>query len=56
MTMKKGTIVHSISSASEPWIATPTSSAWRRRYLIAKTMTSVAIRIEKKAVTASRKK
>ena len=54
--MTSGMIVHSSSSASEPWIATPTSSSCLRRYLIAKTTTSAAISSEKNAVTATRKK
>ena len=55
--MPNGMNVHSSSSASEPWIATPTSSSLvRRRYLIAKTTTSAAISSEKNAVTATMKK
>ena len=56
MTMKKGITVQSSSSASEPWIAYPTSSRCRRRYLNAKNTTRPAIRIEKNAVTATMKK
>ena len=36
MTMKNGITVQSSSSASDPWIAYPTSSRCRRRYLNAK--------------------
>ena len=54
--MTNGMTVQSSSSASDPWIATPTSSSWRRRYLIAKTTISAAMSSEKNAVTASRKK
>jgi hypothetical protein len=56
MTMKNGTIVQRSSRAREPWIATPTSSRWRRRYLTAKNTTRPAIRIEKNADTATMKK
>ena len=49
-------IVHSSSSASEPWMGTPTSSSWRRRNFTAKNTTSPAISREKNAVTASMKK
>ena len=54
--MTNGMTVHSSSSASEPWIATPTSSSCRRRYLMAKNTTSPAISSEKNAVTATMKK
>ncbi len=56
MTMPNGMTVHSSSSASEPWIATPISSSLRRRYFTAKNAISPAINSEKKAVTATRKK
>jgi hypothetical protein len=54
--MKSGTIVHSSSSASEPWMAAPTSSRWRLRNLIANATIRPAISREKNAVTATMKK
>ena len=36
------------SRASDPWIGTPTSSADRRRYLMAKTMTRTVTSTAKK--------
>ena len=54
--MKNGMIVHSSSSASDPWMATPTSSSLRRRYLMVKRTIRPAMSSEKKAVTATMKK
>src|SRR5215831_5425470 len=54
--MPSGMNVHSSSSASEPWISTPTSSPCRRRNLTANTTTRMAMSAVKNAVTATRKK
>src|SRR5918994_1636302 len=51
-----GIAVHISSSASDPWIGAPTSSGWRRRYLIAKMMTSTVTTSAKNALTAVMKK
>ena len=48
--------VQSSSSASDPWMATPTSVSCLRRNLMAKTATRTAISSVKNAVTATRKK
>src|SRR5215831_6355785 len=54
--MPSGMNVHSSSSASEPWISTPTSSPCRRRNLTANTTTRMAMSAVKNAATATRKK
>ncbi len=51
-TIRNGTIVQAISRVPDSCTSVATSSGERRRYLIAKTTTSVPIRIEKNAVTA----
>src|SRR3954467_6595923 len=56
MVMPSGMIVHSSSSASEPWMATPISVSCLRRNLIAKTTTRIAMSAVNSAVTATRKK
>ena len=54
--MPSGMKVQSSSSASEPWMTSPTSSSCRRWNLVAKTTTRIAIRSAKQPVTATRKK
>ena len=52
--MIRGMTDQATSSFSEPSIPRGSSVSERRRYLIAKTITSSAISKEKKALTASR--
>src|SRR5262245_14577150 len=54
--MPSGMIVQRSSSASDPWIASPTSSSCLRWNLTANTTTSIAMSAVKNAVTATRKK
>src|SRR5437016_3364578 len=54
--MPSGMNVQSSSSASEPWIASPTSLSFFRWNFTANTTTRSAIRIVKNAETARRKK
>src|SRR6185369_13377135 len=54
--MPSGMNVQSSSSASDPWMTSPTSSSCRRWNLTANTTTRIAMRTAKAPVTATRKK